>query len=221
MKDQKPTPNTTTAATTLIERRWLKLMVIVTQILTWIIVQPILPMFIRKRSIALQVSDVEHRKDTLISANHQSRIDPFLVVCILPFRTFIKLLPYRFFAYNGLFNTPLRPFLLLHGCFPASTHPKWSSGIGAAEHLLRDKQTVFIFPEGKRVSYASKPARSGVGIIAQNNPNLRLIPVNILWTAPGWWRKCEVTIARPESVKGLNASDILDRTYSLRPDLKS
>lgn len=87
----------------------------------------------------------------LLIANHQSKMDPFIVLAHLPFSTFKKIVPIRFPVHHDFMK--LRRYrypLSLLGAYDIGGTP-WAKMIGLlrTKKYLDDKTTVFIFPEGK------------------------------------------------------------------------
>jgi 1-acyl-sn-glycerol-3-phosphate acyltransferase len=175
---------------------WLVYVVIASQLLLWSTMKIINLFTISRVKIQLQLSDLAADQPHIIAANHESRIDPFTIVGALPPRIFFKLMPIRFFAYNGLFHTPLRPLLYMAGCFPAYRTDEWLSGLDAAEHYASRLHTVFIFPEGKRTLHRSGKARSGVMVLSKN-VNAMIIPSEIRWYHRRWGRRGVIKIGKP------------------------
>lgn len=106
----------------------------------------------------------------IIAANHQCRMDPFLILSQLPFGTFLSLLPIRFITADKYMNTWWkRYFLSTLGCYSITPeHQGRKDAIDYSVELLQQGQTLFIFPEGKMVK-DNKPvqAKRGIAIIAK------------------------------------------------------
>ncbi|MCA9358976.1 1-acyl-sn-glycerol-3-phosphate acyltransferase [Candidatus Kaiserbacteria bacterium] len=94
------------------------------------------------------------RKGSLIISNHQSMVDPFLVLACLPLKDFLRLLPIRFPASdviykNPRFNPKIFPIMTLLGCFSiGGTVSERTHAIFYIRDLLNKNKTVFLFPEG-------------------------------------------------------------------------
>lgn len=130
----------------------------------------------------------------VLYANHQSQIDPFLITASLPSRTIAQLLPFRFFVNNSYLQGPRKALIYMMGGFPAYPEPNKKYGLERAKALLLSKQTVVIFPSGRRTR--ERIAKRGISELA-TELNVYLIPVYIDWKHR--WR-CRVHIGTP--IKG-------------------
>lgn len=168
----------------------------------------------RQLNVRLTVDDLAPGRSYVIAANHQSRLDPFMITAALPLPLWNRLIPFRFFAHNGLFWPPLRQILLGLGCFPARSHSRYPSGLEFAAGAMKLGETVFIFPEGTRSRPGQRPARRGVAALAEM-PGVMIIPAHVNWYRGGWRRRFDLTIGSPFSAAGLSAEAIMERIYSL------
>ncbi len=159
---------------------------------------------------------VSPHKHYIIAANHQSMLDPIVILGSMKFTDLMRLRPVRFFAHNGLFNNPLLANLLVVlGCFPSHSHSKHGYGLSFATSLISNGSTILIFPEGRRTLYNSLPAKKGVQHLA-NHDNVDVIPVKVIWTkSTVWKRRCLVTIGLPQNFKGKSADDIMKAIHDL------
>lgn len=149
-------------------------------------------------------------KSFVIYANHQSKLDPFLICASLPIKTIKRLLPFRFFVKNSLYYGFNKFLLKSAGCFPAQFVKNDLYGLGKARVLLRANQTIVIFPQGMRTK--ERIAKNGIAELA-NEPNVYLIPININWTSR--WH-CHIHIGKPFNSKpGETANQLMDRVYEL------
>lgn len=115
----------------------------------------------------------------IIYANHQSRLDPFLVCAALTPSEIIRALPFRLFVANYYFKNPFLAFgIRALGGFPAQAHPTLPYGLDQARRLLETNQTIVIFPQGKRTR--EKIAHRGISVLAQE-PSVQLIPISLNW----------------------------------------
>lgn len=95
------------------------------------------------------------KQGSLIISNHQSMVDPFFVTASMPFRDFLRVLPIRFptadFVYKSAYLNPkFFPFLKFFGCFSiGATHLERMRVIFYIRELLKQRRTVFLFPEGE------------------------------------------------------------------------
>jgi 1-acyl-sn-glycerol-3-phosphate acyltransferase len=93
------------------------------------------------------------KQSYLFAANHRRAFDPFVICALLPWRDIVKTLPLGFMSHNVFYDSPLRPFMWLAGCFPAKNpHGKHKIfGVDGAAKLLSEGFSIFVFPEGTRV----------------------------------------------------------------------
>lgn len=87
------------------------------------------------------------KKGSLIVANHQSMLDPFMIVSNLPFKIFLKTFPVRFPTMHKYF---LRfPFLAMVGAYDiGKTNRDKMLGLYKTRQYLIDGKSIMIFPEG-------------------------------------------------------------------------
>ena len=88
------------------------------------------------------------RKGSLLIANHQSILDPFIILAYLPFRNFLKLIPIREPTCHRY--AAKIPFLSFVGGYDigSSSREKMES-LFKTRQFLTDKRSVMIFPEGR------------------------------------------------------------------------
>jgi len=93
------------------------------------------------------------KKRFLIVANHKSLIDPYLIFATLPIKILLLLSPVRFFTANIYLKYFWQQLLLIpFGCFRAYSDKKYKiSGVKGGLELSDIGQSLFIFPQGKRV----------------------------------------------------------------------
>jgi 1-acyl-sn-glycerol-3-phosphate acyltransferase len=167
------------------------------------------------RNITIQPNDVESGKVYVVASNHQSRIDPFVTLCNLPFGAWKRLGAFRFFAYNGLIDVPLLgPFLLGFGSFPTRPHHKHPHGLEYAINQLSRGRSIHIFPEGRRSLPGEYAAHRGVAELAKQ-PNVMIIPAHIQWHGKNLWHGFDIGIGKPFDGSKMSAQEILDRIYSV------
>ena len=166
-------------------------------------------------TVELRADDMAADSRYVIAANHQSMFDPFIICVALPPGIITQLAPFRFFAHNALFDKFLRHFLFAFGAFPASANNFYIYGLAAAQLFLEHKQTVMIFPEGKRTPHKIRP-RSGIEVLAKL-PQVKIIPVHVEWRRGRWvWPSYSVTVGQPlEKAEKLSSLQILNRIYRL------
>jgi 1-acyl-sn-glycerol-3-phosphate acyltransferase len=170
-----------------------------------------------RTKLDLTISDLDDQHSYVVAANHRSAIDPFTIGGGFSFAIYRKLKPFRFFAHNFFFNRWwMYPFLVIFGCFPArfDENSKLETGLPLAEKLLQKGQTIFIFPEGKRVAPGEGEARPGVAVLAAVK-SVQIIPAKIEWRGVWLFRRSSVIIGKPFSAAGQSPQEILDRVYAL------
>ena len=93
------------------------------------------------------------QKGSLLVANHQSLLDPFIILAHIPLFTFIKILPISFPTCAQVMNKPiLSRILKLFGCFNIGNNNKEKMlSLFYIRELLKQRRTVFLFPEGKMI----------------------------------------------------------------------
>lgn len=116
----------------------------------------------------------------IIASNHPSKLDPFLILASLPFKTFLKLIPTRFVTTQSyLTKWHHKMFLLPLGCI--SNKPKNNKkSLEILEERINEGETIFIFPRGEleKKGIKSKP-KVGAVYIEKNVKDSKIIPVNI------------------------------------------
>lgn len=147
----------------------------------------------------------------VLYANHQSKLDPFILCGSFPFTVFIRLSPFRFFVANKYFSNPLAAMLLtLNGCFPAYLTSSTLYGLEKAKMCLKRGQTIFIFPSGKRTR--EKIARNGIAVLA-GEQNVYFVPLYINWVNR---LSCQVRIGsafRPDALS--TPQSFMEKVYAL------
>lgn len=132
----------------------------------------------------------------IVVANHQSKLDPFIIGSLLPTKVKFYMLPYRFLTMPKYMNKKLLgPILFLLGCYSSSTEVK---PLKKSQKFLNKNETLFIFPEGKIVkeNERDRSAKLGVGAfyLERNNPDVYLFPVKISYLGK---RKIEIEYKQP------------------------
>lgn len=183
-------------------------------ILSQISIYPVLlliRMLLVRRNIVREARIEVRKQPHIVYANHQSLLDPFLICASLSPRTIFKLIPFRFFAKNSLFDNPISAFFLqLFGGFPASVHPSKPYGLDHARRLIHSNQTIIIFPQGMRTT--KKIAKPGISALA-TEPNVRLVPAAINWHNR---LNCEIRIGKAfQSIKPKQPDELMEIVYQL------
>lgn len=150
-------------------------------------------------------------------ANHQSRIDPFIVFSALPQYDVKQSTPLRFMTARSIYYSPLLPILKVLGCYP--TRQAGVDVIKRSVSYLESGYNVFIFPEGRRVLRTESDPRSGVERILATSPaDVRPVLVHIEWSLLKWGRRhVEVGFREvdPQELHGLTAKDIMLKVYEV------
>lgn len=95
------------------------------------------------------------KQGTLIVSNHQSRVDPFIILMSMPLRTWLRILPVRFPTSHEVFtnknyNPSFFPVLKFWGCFSiGSTSEEKMRAVFYIRDLLKKRKTLMLFPEGR------------------------------------------------------------------------
>lgn len=152
----------------------------------------------------------------IIASNHQSRVDPFMIMGAIPLRFWPKISTVHFMTANIFFTfLPLRLFLQGFGCFPVKQRGNGLFGLDFARSVLKRHESVFIFPEGKRTQADLLPAKHGVEGLARIDKTL-ILPVHIKWNVQGQFRRnADITIGKPFDGSSMSAQEILDACYAL------
>lgn len=139
--------------------------------------------FIRQLNIQLEMPEEIRSlpKDRyLIVANHRKRIDPWVILFTLPYKTYRNLLSIRFFTANEYLDIWwLRPLLWINGCFRAYKIDNKISGLKGSLFFSDQGHSLVIFPEGKMV-FEQEYAKPKLGIAhLATSRNFTILPVHI------------------------------------------
>ena len=125
-------------------------------------------------------SEIKKSGKYIIAANHPSKLDPFIILASLPFKTYLKLIPTRFVTTQNYLTKWYHKFLFIPlGCI--SNKPKKNKKpLEILEKRLRSGETIFIFPRGEleKKGIKSEP-KVGVIYLERNVKGSKIIPVNI------------------------------------------
>lgn len=114
----------------------------------------------------------------VIASSHVSWLDPFLATTALGWKRLRPLLPCRFIAAPIFLQKPvLRRIMIWLGAYPSHELRNMAYGLDASLTMLDRKQTVVIFPQGKR-NPADKKVHRGVAVLAKH-PGTLIVPVLI------------------------------------------
>lgn len=117
------------------------------QVMVYLVFSPLSRYFFRSvTSVSSNVGQL--RKGSLLVANHQSALDPFLILTRLPFATFLKVLPVRFPTSHRIYKR-YKIFALI-GCYDVGSAKKEKMiSLFQTRQYLLEKNTIMLFPEGK------------------------------------------------------------------------
>jgi 1-acyl-sn-glycerol-3-phosphate acyltransferase len=172
-------------------------------------------LLVTHKNIELKVRDIEPGMRYVMAGNHQSYLDPWMVLGGIPLSIWRKTGMPRAMASNRFFNNPVvANYLRSLGSFPAKEHPTDPYGLDYSEFLLDHGQSIVIFPEGHVTLHRENTARHGIQALAQM-PNVRIIPVHFEWARPRWRARFEIGIGKPFDGSKMTAQEILDRVYDI------
>jgi 1-acyl-sn-glycerol-3-phosphate acyltransferase len=187
----------------------------INQCCLWIISRLFIILTFSRRKVYLQSADLTKHYGYVVAANHQSRLDPFVIFGSMSLRSYLKLTPVRFMAYREFFRVYLyRIFLQSWGAFPNKELNDLDYGLPLSTKILANKGTIVIHPEGMRVrpDQRVEPKR-GVAVMAAE-PDVRLILCRVLWHT-GIFPRVSVIISEPRDCTNLTSQQIMDQIYSL------
>jgi 1-acyl-sn-glycerol-3-phosphate acyltransferase len=175
--------------------------------------------FVRLRGkidVAYRVAAFDKHTRYVLAANHQSRLDPFIIFGALPFRVKIAIAPSKFMVATSYYFSGLRPLYFLLGCFPA--HQKNSKSIpygvtGAVEYLQKG-YNICIFPEGRRTLPGQQKPYDGISKILESYPQAELVLAHIEWQKP--WHARVVISAAPQPIDRNSPNSIMKAIYDLQ-----
>ncbi|HEY6737182.1 MAG TPA: lysophospholipid acyltransferase family protein [Candidatus Saccharimonadia bacterium] len=160
-------------------------------------------------------SDLVHGTRYVVACNHQSIVDPFFICTQLPYRVWRHMGTLNYFAANIYIDIPFYGGAMMRfGSFPAKAHRKHPYGLEYAKKLLKQGNTVLIFPEGRRTVRGESPIRHGVEALAHES-NVMVVPAHIEWKRGRPWRTFKLGIGKPFDASGLTADEIMERVYAV------
>jgi len=122
----------------------------------------------------------------IICPNHQSYLDAFFMLSVLPYRVFRQLF---FVGASEYFETPLmRGFARATNIIPVDPNTNLVSAMQAGAAGLRLRRVLVLFPEGERsIDGELKPFRKGAAILAAQL-GVPIVPVAMDGLFPLWPR---------------------------------
>lgn len=170
---------------------------------------------LRGQNIQLAESDIEPGFRYIIVANHQTYLDPWMVLSRIPMNIWNKIGMPRAFVANRFFGYPIvGSYLRSMGSFPAKPHPTDPYGLDYAVHLLDRGQSIVIFPEAHITLHRENAARRGVAELAKQ-PHVKLIPMHFEWARPRIRANLRIAIGKPFDGSKMTPQKILDKVYDL------
>lgn len=88
------------------------------------------------------------KKGCLIISNHQSMLDPFIILSNMPFRSFLKILPVRFPISHKQYRR-VKPVVLIGGYSIGRDKREKMLKLFRTRKYLEKGRTIMLFPEGK------------------------------------------------------------------------
>lgn len=169
--------------------------------------------------------NIPENKDIIVCANHWSNLDPIFLSISLPIK-------FHYMAKKELFEIPvLRGILSKAGAFPVNREGSDLKALRHAISLIKDGNTLGIFPEGTRVKEVDREnMHEGVGFIALKS-KADILPIEII-TSYRIFSKVELHIKEPIKIEkyfnlknkeAMNkiSDDIFEKIYENRKMLES
>lgn len=137
----------------------------------------------------------------IIVANHKKAIDSFVILSTLPYNSFNVFLPFRFLVANIYLKYWWQRLLLIPlGSIRAYLVEGKLSGIEGALQCSDREQTLFIFPEGRRVTPNTQvKLKTGIAYLAQKR-NFIIIPVSIEYITSNELTRTKVSWGKPFTI---------------------
>jgi len=170
-----------------------------TQLILFFTLGPLLKFFLRAQVVGIQNIRPNHTKPLIIAANHQAKVDPYLLL-LLPLKLFSKILPVYFPTAEEYCNDRIiGPLIKLTGAYPMKTiGVTIDDFLGETRHYLNEKKTIMIFPEAKLTDkYEKNTSKSGVVYLASKTGAV-VVPMHI------------------EGISGISFKDFLMRKRNLK-----
>ncbi len=149
-------------------------------------------------------------------SNHPSYYDAPGAFSVFSARELSRATPIRFLTAGRFYYSFLRPLLAMCGCYPTKkiSDPAYSA-IDTTVALLRNKQNIYICPEGRRVHDPSKsePRDGIIRIIETYGKPVTVILIHIQWKRYGW--RPHLILSFGECNDTSSITKIMDTLYSL------
>lgn len=119
-------------------------------------------------------------RGTLLIANHQSKLDPWLVCSYLGLGEISPILPIRFPVTPSIIRRPFGWLLWFFGCFDVGfTELEKAKKLIYIRDLVYRQYSVLIFPEGKVIKSSQEKSdfKRGINMLSQENTPLLLIRI--------------------------------------------
>lgn len=175
-------------------------------VLTWYLAWPIFKVLTRFK--VEKPAGLDFSGPIIITANHPSLLDPFLIgLSFWPWHSFQ---PFYFMTADGLIKSPIGPLLRAWGAFSVNRGKGLEYSLKKPQELLDKKQSVLIFPQGKRVNNNQKEKiKIGAAVLALRNHS-PILPIKIIDPFPGSLlklflrkRKIQIIIGQPYYLSNL------------------
>lgn len=147
----------------------------VVPVIVFAIVKALIALIVRPRASGLE--HLPARGPFIISPNHQSYLDPFVLVGVMPFRVLREVFAVGAAEY---FQTPIAAWLArAMNIVPVDPDANLVPGMQAGAFGLRHGRVLALFPEGERsIDGSVKQFRKGAAILAQHL-QVPIVPVAI------------------------------------------
>ncbi|MDO8520583.1 MAG: lysophospholipid acyltransferase family protein [bacterium] len=183
--------------------RWLiTCALVLTYILT---VLPLRLLYRARRSFLAEIRSLE--RGSLIIANHQSMVDPFVITMNLPFLAYLKLVPIYFPVTSEYMRKPIVGFLMrLLGCYDVGiSKQEKMQAFFHTRKLIQQGQTVFLFPEGKISHNNIKEFERGIEFFFKEAKRVMFVKISgfnrVDWVRP-WKIECSIVYGEAEESRG-------------------
>lgn len=130
---------------------WWRVLIATNQIIVYLLFSR--PVRWYSKNVTADIPDAINslERGSMIMANHQSKLDPFIILAHVPLRVMVRLVPIRIPTYHYYFNKVRYWWLPLVGSYPVgdSKKERMLTALKTRQYLQAG-MSVLIFPEGKR-----------------------------------------------------------------------